>query len=289
MNLRSLTRGDAAVAGAAVLLLIASFLAFYAGDNCPAGYTGCSGNGWSSEFYPALPGVFLLGLAAAALVLVHRLRGAASETRRIAGLRLDQWGTAFAVATLWSLLWSLAGGGPNVHAAAGAWLATLATLLLTAAAVATPLVPGLRAPVLPERPAAAGSQPYPGVQGGFGGHPQAAGYGRAEAQPGAPAWAGPQQGGAQAQGPASGGYPAQGGHAQGGPGAAPEPGFAPFWFAVPVDRPLLRVDDPAGMPVGRLTPGIWYLAVEQRGGALVTQTQEGLRGLLTDTSGIQRG
>lgn len=42
-------------------------------------------------------------------------------------------------------------------------------------------------------------------------------------------------------------------------------------------------------PVGELVPGTWYLAVEQRGAALVAQLQDGTQGVLADTSGIQRG
>ncbi|MEV7451193.1 hypothetical protein AB0P20_20620, partial [Streptomyces nigra] len=42
-------------------------------------------------------------------------------------------------------------------------------------------------------------------------------------------------------------------------------------------------------PIAELAPGTWYLAVEQRGAALVAQTQDGRRGILQDTSGIQRG
>ena len=47
--------------------------------------------------------------------------------------------------------------------------------------------------------------------------------------------------------------------------------------------------DGSPSPVAELTPGTWYLAVDQRGAALVAQTQDGRRGVLQDTSGIQRG
>ncbi|MEU8354331.1 hypothetical protein AB0C60_34955, partial [Streptomyces sp. NPDC048845] len=59
-------------------------------------------------------------------------------------------------------------------------------------------------------------------------------------------------------------------------------------FAVPVARPLFA-EDGSPNPVAELAPGTWYLAVEQRGQALVAQTQDGRRGVLQDTSGIQRG
>ncbi|MFV2120757.1 hypothetical protein ACE14D_20870, partial [Streptomyces sp. Act-28] len=70
--------------------------------------------------------------------------------------------------------------------------------------------------------------------------------------------------------------------------AAPAGDFAPFWFAVPVTRPLYA-EDGSPTPVAELTPGTWYLAVEQRGAALVAQTLDGRRGVLQDTTGIQRG
>ncbi|MEU9385418.1 hypothetical protein AB0D38_32630, partial [Streptomyces sp. NPDC048279] len=59
---------------------------------------------------------------------------------------------------------------------------------------------------------------------------------------------------------------------------------AAFWRA----RPLFA-EDGSTAPIAELAPGTWYLAVEQRGGALVAQTQDGRRGVLQDTSGIQRG
>jgi hypothetical protein len=64
--------------------------------------------------------------------------------------------------------------------------------------------------------------------------------------------------------------------------------FSPFWFAVPVPRPLFP-EDGSPTPIAELAPGTWYLAVEQRGPGLVAQTQDGRRGVLQDTSGIQRG
>ncbi|WP_432758698.1 hypothetical protein [Streptomyces lydicamycinicus] len=42
-------------------------------------------------------------------------------------------------------------------------------------------------------------------------------------------------------------------------------------------------------PVAELVPGTWYLAVEQRGPALLARCADGRRGLLLDTDGIQRG
>lgn len=68
--------------------------------------------------------------------------------------------------------------------------------------------------------------------------------------------------------------------------AAVEP-FSPFWLLVPEDRPLMP-EDGGTEPVGRLDANTWYLAMEARGSALVVQNQYGKRGLLKDTSRIQR-
>ncbi|WP_405189885.1 caspase, EACC1-associated type [Streptomyces anulatus] len=66
------------------------------------------------------------------------------------------------------------------------------------------------------------------------------------------------------------------------------PGFEPFWFAVPVRR-LLMSETEEHKEVGELLPGTWYLAIEQREQGLIAQSQDGRRGILLDTSGIQRG
>ncbi|MEU0956884.1 hypothetical protein ABZ353_31815 [Streptomyces niveus] len=63
--------------------------------------------------------------------------------------------------------------------------------------------------------------------------------------------------------------------------------FQPFWFAVPTTRPLVGEHD-GSVPVLELAPGTWYLAVDRAGEGLVTQTRDGLRGVLQDTTGIQR-
>lgn len=70
--------------------------------------------------------------------------------------------------------------------------------------------------------------------------------------------------------------------------AAAKSGFEPFWFAVPVPRPLMS-EDGSMKAVAELAPGTWYLAIERQGDALVAQTADRKRGLLLDTSGIQRG
>ncbi|MFC9760080.1 hypothetical protein [Streptomyces sp. NPDC056921] len=58
----------------------------------------------------------------------------------------------------------------------------------------------------------------------------------------------------------------------------------PFWFAVPTRR-LLSVN--IGESVV-LEPGVWYLAMSQRGDTLDVQIQNGPRGILYDADGFQR-
>jgi hypothetical protein len=315
VNLRALTRGDAAVAGAAVLLFISSFLPYLTAEYCITAKTckSASQSAWASGLFPVLPSVFLLGIIAAALILVQRFQGEAAAGRQVLGLRLDQWGVALAVAALWSGLWSLAGGPTGVSHGFGAWLGLLALLVLAGAAAAGPLVPALQAPLLTDKPPVTqapytgapvgGFQPAPGQPGQPGQYGYPADQGLTQAQPGQgglPGYATPPE---QQHGY---GYPTPGqATAQPAPAhqeptqvqpavavpvpAAPAADFAPFWFAVPAPRQLAPKDNPAGPPVGELVPGTWYLAVEQRGNSLVAQLQDGSHGLLNDASGIQRG
>ncbi|GAA0665642.1 DUF5336 domain-containing protein [Streptomyces thermocarboxydovorans] len=273
MNIRSLTRGDGVVIGAAVLLFIASFLDIYSFD-------GVDDDGipslWGSG--PVLFGVVLAGLIGAALVVVAR---ALPQPKKVAGLDLGQFGIAFTVFAAWCALGNIfdplgafdndsSGLDDRIDPGMGLILALIATLVLAAAAVATPLVPALKGTLLPaggpSAPQPYGAQPpggygYPGAQQPYAG------------QPGQPGPAGQQ--------------PFPGGQPQGQP-AQPAGDFSPFWFAVPVPRPLFP-EDGSPTPIAELAPGTWYLAVEQRGQALVAQTQDGRRGVLQDTSGIQRG
>ncbi|MER5882484.1 hypothetical protein ABT160_01510 [Streptomyces sp. NPDC001941] len=262
MNIRSLTRGDGVVIGAAVLLFIASFL----------GVSSCSGafcdkidtpNAW--EFSQLGWGSFFPAIAGAALIVVAR---GLPQPRKVAGLELAHIGIVLTVASAWTLLmWVF----ETDNAGAGLVLGLIAALVLAGAAVATPLVPPLKAALMPaprpQAPQPYGQQPqggygYPGAQqpsyGGQPGQPQPYGQ-QAAAQPAQPQAA-----------------------------AAPSGDFAPFWFAVPVARPLYA-EDGSPAPIAELAPGTWYLAVEQRGPGLVAQTQDGRRGVLQDTSGIQRG
>ncbi|MFI9765844.1 DUF5336 domain-containing protein [Streptomyces sp. NPDC052415] len=273
MNIRSLTRGDGVVIGAAVLLFVASFLEMYSID----GFDADIPNAWEN-LYTGM-GVYLGGVIGAALIVVNRLLPA---PRKVAGLDLGVLGTAFTIFATWVLFWTIVDVPDNVSAGAGLILGFIAALLLAGAAVASPLMPALQAPLMPaSRPAA--PQPYGGQpQGGYGypGVPQP-GQPGPQPQPGQPYGGQPQ--GAQP----FGGQPQPGQQPQ---APAPQPGgdFSPFWFAVPVPRPLFA-EDGSPTPIAELAPGTWYLAVEQRGPSLIAQTQDGRRGVLQDTSGIQRG
>lgn len=275
MNIRSLTRGDGVVIGAAVLLFIASFLDFYS-YSCSGQY--CNGapsyNGWKSDFFPVLPSIFLAGVLAAALIVSARFQPAG---RNLFGLSLDQWGTALAVFAAWSSLWTIIGGPDGLDKGVGQILSLIANLALAAGALLTQRIPALKLPLMNAAAPAAvppyGAAPQPGY-----GYPGPGG-----AQPGAPAPYGAQPG---QPGQPFGAQPGAGQPTP--PPAAAGSDFTPFWFAVPVARPLYA-EDGSSSTIAELAPGTWYLAVEQRGQALVAQTQDGRRGVLQDTTGIQRG
>ncbi|MFS4097645.1 hypothetical protein [Streptomyces sp. AF1A] len=263
MNIRSLTRGDGAVIVAAVVLFIASFLDFESASVFGGTY---SRNAWDSLGTGL--GIYMGAVIGGVLIVVNRCL---PQPRKVAGLDLAQVGTAFGILAAWTLLWSLIDLGDGVDAGAGLVLGFIAALVLAGAAIATPLVPALQAALIPA-PKPVAPQPY-------GAQPPG-GYGYPGAQPQQPYGAQPQPGQPFGQqSPAAQGAPAP-------QGAAPD--FSPFWFAVPVTRPLFP-EDGSPAPIAELAPGTWYLAVEQRGAALVAQTQDGRRGVLQDTSGIQRG
>ncbi|MFW6690125.1 hypothetical protein [Streptomyces sp. MAR4 CNX-425] len=301
MNIRSLTRGDGVVIGAALLLIIASFLSTASVD-CPSGVDCDVPNGWDSDHFPVLPAVFLNGIFAAVLIVLGRAK---TGEREFGGLRLDQWGTALTAAALLSSLFMLFGGahkaaGDDVGIGIGLILGLIANLAMAAGAILGHTVPALKASLLSSSPAPQAGAPY------GGGQPQPGyGYpGGGQPGPGAPQPGGPQGGAPYGGGqPQPYGGPGAGAPQPGGPGApqadqrpqqaqaAPQPAggsFAPFWFAVPAARPLFA-EDGSSAQIAELAPGIWYLAVDQRGAALVAQTQDGRRGVLQDTTGIQRG
>ncbi|MHC0432186.1 hypothetical protein ACX6XY_18655 [Streptomyces sp. O3] len=303
MNFRALTRGDAVVIGAAVLLFIASFLDTFDGSGSDVPTAWSNGN--------LLVSVYLLGIIGAALIAVGR---ALQPARKVVGLDLGQVGITLTFGSALSALFAImdtdqsfgfmfeqlgrlgggTGGSTSPDAGAGLIVGLIAALVLAGAAIATSLVPALSAPLMGAAPApmTGGQQPY----GGQPGMPQqGGGYGYPGAQQ--PSYGGqPQPGQPQ---PSYGGQPQPGQPAQPQAQQAPEPAqqaaaqqpagdFAPFWFAVPVARPLYP-EDGSPTPIAELAPGTWYLAVEQRGPGLVAQTQDGRRGVLQDTTGIQRG
>ncbi|MCG3043159.1 DUF5336 domain-containing protein, partial [Streptomyces sp. S1A] len=153
MNIRSLTRSDGAVVGAAVLLFIASFLAFFKADDCTEN---CTVNSWEPALFPLLPTVTLAALIAAALLVLGRIT---PGDRKVAGLGLDQWGTALAVFVGWAALWAMfATIAPdpedqnlnrNIDLGVGAWLTLIGGLLMAAFAVLGNTVGALKAPLLP--------------------------------------------------------------------------------------------------------------------------------------------
>jgi hypothetical protein len=286
VNIRSLTRGDGVVIGAAVVLFIASFLDLTSYE-CPSGVN-CSSydspNAWDS--LSLLMSIFLAGVIGAALIIVSR----SMPGRKVVGLDLGQFGAAFAVFALWTMFWTIIDAS---DAGAGMILGLLATIVLAGGAVAAPLIPALKAPLMgAPRPAGVqgpyAGQPQPGQGYGYPGQPQPYGaqpgqpqpYG-AQAQPGQSQAGQPQPGQPAPQQAAAAPQASQG-------GAAPAGDFTPFWFAVPVARPLYG-EDGSPNPIAELAPGTWYLAVEQRGPGLIAQTQDGRRGVLQDTTGIQRG
>ncbi len=286
MNIRSLTRGDGAVIGAAVLLLISSFLPYFSLDTQVTGTSDDSVSSWSPALFPLLPTVTLGALAAAALIVFGRQQPAGKQ---LAGLGLVQWGTALAVFVGWSALWSTFSslipdlGGGSVHGVskgAGAWLTLIFGVGIAVVAVLSDRIPALKAPLMgAPRPA----QPYGmGAPQPYGAAPQQAGYG----YPGGPQSVDPAYGGAPQGQPY--GAPAPQPAAAAAPAPAPSADFTAFWFAVPVPRPLFS-EDGGGQQIAELTPGTWYLAVDQRGSALIAQTQDGRRGVLQDSNGIQRG
>ncbi|MDV7222165.1 hypothetical protein [Streptomyces prunicolor] len=263
MNIRSLTRGDGVVIGAAVLLFIASFLDTYdsSGSNIP--------NAWDN--LGLVMSTYVGGIIGAVLIVLAR---SLPQPRKVVGLDLGQVGVSLTVFAAWTAFWTIIDPlgafddlGSGVSAGVGLILGLIAALVLAGGAIATPLLPPLQAALIPA-PKPAAPQPYGAQQppGGYG-YP---GAGQPQPSYGTP----PQQ--------------AQAAQPFGQPAPAPAGDFSPFWFAVPVARPLFA-EDGTPSPIAELAPGTWYLAVEQRGPALVAQTQDGRRGVLQDTSGIQRG
>ncbi|NUU20220.1 MAG: hypothetical protein HOV68_01705 [Streptomycetaceae bacterium] len=256
MDIKKLTRGDAIVAAAALLIFIFSFLAYMKAE-----VGDFSRNAWASELAPVVSAAVITPILAAVLYIVGGLQ---PHPQVLAGLTLRQWAMPLAVFTPVNVLWSLAAVPDGAETGIGAIFIILASLILAGAVVATEYVPALKAPL--------------GLGGG------------APRQQGAPYGGQPAYGGAAPQpGPYGGDQPAYGGGApQAAPAPAPaaaDPSFQPYWFSVPDQRQL--VDAQTNAPAGSLNPGVWYLAVAQHGQGLLVEV-DGVRGVLWNVSGIQK-
>jgi hypothetical protein len=276
VNIRSLTRGDGAVIGSAALLLIASFLPFFKADSSFGGSD--SINTWDSAIFPILPSVTLAAVAAASAVLAAR--APQFSGRQLLGLSPEQWGIALSLFVGWTAVWSvLFHNTDGVERGAGAWLTLIFGVAIAVVAPLSNRLPALKAPLM----GAPAAQPYGVGAGAPGGQPYAAGPPQAGyGYPGGVQSVDQPFGAGQAAAPYGAAAPQ--------PAAAPAPAsdFTSFWFAVPDPRPLYA-EDGSGSQISELTPGTWYLAVDQRGPALVAQTTDGRRGILQNSSGIQRG
>ena len=91
MNIRSLTRGDGVVIGAAVLLFIASFLDTFdgSGDNTP--------NAWDN--LGLVMSMYVGGIIGAVLIVIAR---ALPQPPKVIGLDLGQLGVAVTIFAAWS-------------------------------------------------------------------------------------------------------------------------------------------------------------------------------------------
>ncbi|MEU8133667.1 hypothetical protein [Streptodolium elevatio] len=255
MDIKKLTRGDAIVAVAALLIFIFSFLAYMKAE-----VGDFSRNAWASELAPVVTSEVIIPIAAAVLYI---LGGLQPRPQVLFGLTLRQWAVPLAIVTPLNALWSLAAIPDGAEAGIGAIFIIIASLILAGGVIANEMVPALKAPL------GLGGGGSAAPAGGYGG--QQAPYG-AQPQQGAP-YGAPQQaqyGGAPAPAPAP---------------AAADPSFQPYWFSVPDQRQL--VDAQTNAPAGSLNPGVWYLAVAQHGQGLLVEV-DGVRGVLWNVSGIQK-
>ncbi|MDI2128543.1 DUF5336 domain-containing protein [Yinghuangia seranimata] len=259
MDIKKLTRGDAVIAASALLVLIFSFMDYMGAKSQSYGgetYSGPSVNAWSGDLAPVISAVVLTSIAAAACVVLGRLLP--SEPRPL-GIPLSQFGVPLAIVAPINALWSLA-GKDGLELKVGGIFVLIFVIVGSAAVIATPLVPALKAPLT------------------AGGGAPANAYG----QP--PAYGQPAP---QAAGAPYGGAPAPGGYAAPAAAAAPaaDPSFQPYWFSVPDQRQL--VDATTNAPTGSLNPGVWYLAVSQHGAGLLVEV-DGVRGVLWNLQGVQK-
>ncbi|MGW0660527.1 hypothetical protein [Streptodolium elevatio] len=288
-------------------------------DDSSSGGDTLSVNAWAQDHWPLMAVVILLPLISFVLLVAHRYMVNADQ-RPVGGLTLRQWATAFAVVAAWAALWSLGGNvfgnadeafeGSNIDLehGFGAFVILPFTLIMALLLIVIDRIPGLAYPLFIAAPAyPAGYIPQQPGQPGQPGYGTGM-YGAPVVPPGTPVAhmpppmthgagmpaAAPAPMPAPAPVPSSGSGPgsAPGSGPGSTPGSTPAPSaaadFAQFWLAVPEERPLLPVGGLDKTPVATLVPGSWYLAVEPAGDGLVVEV-DGVRGVLWDTSGIQRG
>ncbi|MFI1578911.1 hypothetical protein ACWGR4_24375 [Embleya sp. NPDC055664] len=293
MDVRKLSRGDAVIGVAAVLIFIFSFFDYIGvKGEVPRGFDG-SWSAWSGTMAPVIFACVLTPIIAGALFILGGLLPQLRD-KQILGLTARQWALPLAVVSPINALWSIGRASDGLEMKAGGILIVLLVLVLSGALIATSVVPALQAPLLgaggpgagagqpgqygaPQGQQQFGGAPYGGPQGPqgqqpYGGAPQQGGFG-------GPAPQGPQgpQGGFGAPGPQG-----PGGGQQPAPGGAP---FQPFWFSVPDSRPML--DEHTNQEKGVLNTGVWYLAVAEHPNGLLVEV-DNVRGVLQNTMGIQR-
>ncbi len=159
MNIRSLTRGDGVVIGAAVLLFIASFLNFVSGPDCSGPYAKVCQDAVASSSFNAwhmlgtVMSIYMAGVIGAAIIVINR---ALPQQRKVGGLDLGQFGVGLTIFAAWTAFWTIV---DITSAGPGIIVGLIAALVLAGAAVAGPLVPALNAALISDKPAG-GPSPY---------------------------------------------------------------------------------------------------------------------------------
>lgn len=318
MNQRGLTRGDGLVFVCVALIFGMSFAPYFKGKPISGGGGGfdrdgsngrssdegetLSVNAWAQDHWPLMAIVILLPLFSCLLLVTHRYMQNADQ-RPVGGLTLRQWATALGVVAAWGTLWSLGGDvfgnaddfvkgflGYESEHAFGAFVILPFSLLLAALLIIIDRVPGLTyplfvsAPVYPQAGYIPGQpgQPGQGVPPGYA----TGSYAAPMVPPGTPVTHMPPPVTPASGTPVQESVPASAPAPT--PAPTPAPEFAQFWLAVPEERPLLPLGGLDKTPVATLVPGSWYLAVAPSGDGLVVEV-DGVRGVLWNTSGIQRG
>ncbi|MFF7242713.1 hypothetical protein ACFZBU_02320 [Embleya sp. NPDC008237] len=331
MNRKGITRGDAIVILAIVLIFIFSFFDYYEVSESLRGSSDDDSlfdsggrsrsqgwNAWTVNFYPLMPAVVLVPLLAALLLVIGRF--VAQPDRQALGLAPRQWAIAFGVTGAISGFFAPfgAGGvigdivkgsdsidaGPTIFA----WLMMVAGLVAALFLIIGDRIPSLAAPLFSPVPQQPWGYPPPGGTGGYpapvdpntgypppnatGAYPPPAypvpgtGTGTGAPMAGVPAHMPPPDVTGAGTGTGTGGASVAGAQPAAPVRDAQE--FAQFWFAVPEARPLAPAEGLSKEPVATLQTGQWYLAVAPHPGGVLVEA-DGVRGVLSDVSGIQRG